>query len=81
MESSTESYRYCCLCNARGVNALLMSEIFDSDDDTVVTPVPHVLDAEIEIVEDDAFEVQPKTRDERKVPLFTWPAHQGRRPR
>lgn len=62
MENGAEPYRYCCLCGARGVNAMLMSEIFESDDDTVVTPVPDILELDIEIVTDDQFEIQPKVR-------------------
>lgn len=32
--------RYCELCRAEGVNALLMSEIFSSDDKTPVVTLP-----------------------------------------
>lgn len=50
-------YRVCMTCGALGVMATLMSEIFDGDDPTEVTPVPNILDIEIEIVTDDFYEV------------------------
>ena len=60
VENGPASYRVCILCGALGVNAMLMSEILDGDDETVVTPPPDILDIDVEIVVDEEFEIQPK---------------------